>query len=70
MTTLTVQSAPLSITTTSLPNAVLNASYSSTLAAIGGTTPYSWTLASGTLPTGLALAQRCDQRNAHGGRYL
>ena len=45
MTTLTVQSAPLSITTTSLSNAVLNASYSSTLAAVGGTTPYSWTLA-------------------------
>ena len=54
-TTLTVNSAPLSITTSSLPNAVLNTAYSATLAASGGTLPYSWTIASGSLPTGLNL---------------
>ena len=45
-----------SITTTSLPGATQNASYSTTLAASGGTTPYSWSISSGTLPTGLSLA--------------
>ncbi len=54
-TVLTVQPAPLSITTASLPNGTANAPYSATLAASGGTTPYAWTVASGALPTGLTL---------------
>jgi hypothetical protein len=41
------------ISTTSLPAGVLNASYSTTLAASGGNTPYNWSIASGALPTGL-----------------
>jgi Bacterial Ig domain/Putative Ig domain len=45
-----------SITTASLPAGTQNSAYSNTLAATGGTTPYSWSIASGTLPTGLALA--------------
>ncbi len=53
--TLTISPAPLQITTTSLPNGQLNTAYTATLTAIGGTTPYSWTLTSGTLPTGLTL---------------
>ena len=46
---------PLSITTTSLPNGQVASPYGATLAATGGTTPYSWSLTSGTLPAGLTL---------------
>ena len=52
---LTVQAVPLSITTSSLPGGTLNVSYSATLAATGGTLPYTWSIASGSLPTGLSL---------------
>jgi len=48
--------APLSITTTSLPNGTTGTAYSTTLAATGGQSPYKWSLASGTLPTGLTLS--------------
>jgi predicted secreted protein len=57
--TLTVNSGPppqLQITTTSLPNGQLQTAYSATLQATGGTTPYSWSITSGSLPTGLTLA--------------
>jgi hypothetical protein len=47
--------SPLTITTTSLPDGVVGAAYSQTLAASAGTTPYTWSLASGTLPAGLGL---------------
>jgi hypothetical protein len=46
----------LTITTTSLPGACLASAYSATLQASGGTTPYTWSISSGTLPTGLTLA--------------
>ena len=52
---LTVQAAPLSITTASLPNGTVGAAYSATLAATGGTGPYNWSMASGSLPSGLTL---------------
>jgi hypothetical protein len=39
-----------------LPAGVVNAAYSQTLAASGGYPPYAWLVASGTLPTGLALS--------------
>ena len=55
-TTLTVKSAALAIVTTSLPGALVNAAYSATLTASGGTPPYSWSASSG-LPPGLALGQ-------------
>jgi hypothetical protein len=45
----------LTISTTSLPNAAVGASYSATLAAAGGTAPYFWT-AAGSLPLGLSLS--------------
>jgi len=49
--------APLAITTTSLPGGTQSVAYSQTLAATGGTQPYSWTLVSGSsLPAGLALS--------------
>ncbi|MGA8730703.1 MAG: Ig domain-containing protein, partial [Terracidiphilus sp.] len=45
----------LSITTTSLPSGQVGTAYSATLAATGGTSPYAWSLTSGTLPAGLTL---------------
>ncbi len=47
---------PLSITTGSLPNAQVGSAYQTTLAASGGTPPYTWTLAAGAFPPGLSLA--------------
>jgi hypothetical protein len=48
--------ADLSVTTSSLPNGTVGTAYSQTLAAAGGVTPYSWSLASGSLPAGLSLS--------------
>src|SRR5215469_8088982 len=58
---LTVTAAPdsqstLSITTTQLPSAQVGVSYKTTLTANGGSTPYKWSLSSGSLPSGLSLA--------------
>jgi hypothetical protein len=54
-TLLTVAATPLAIATTSLPSGVINGAYSGTLGAVGGTTPYTWSIASGSLPAGLGL---------------
>ncbi len=54
--TLTVNSTTLSIATTSLSSATVGTSYSAPLTATGGTAPYSWSLNSGTLPSGLSLS--------------
>ena len=53
--TLTITPASLAISTTSLPNGQINVAYSASLVATGGTTPFTWSLISGTLPTGLSL---------------
>ncbi|MRR57121.1 MAG: hypothetical protein EG824_02750 [Deltaproteobacteria bacterium] len=54
--TLTIQPTPvLTITTTSLPAATIDTPYSQTLAASGGTLPYTWSISVGALPAGLAL---------------
>lgn len=45
----------LTITTASLPEAATNESYSQTLAEANGTKPFTWAVASGSLPPGLAL---------------
>lgn len=50
------QAAALTITTTSLPGGTVNSTYNQTLGASGGVTPYSWTKASGNLPTGTTLS--------------
>ena len=55
-TMLTVQVAPLVITTTSLPAGTVNIAYATTLTAGGGILPYAWSIASGSLPPGLTLA--------------
>ena len=53
---LTVQVALLTVGTTSLPNGAVNVGYSATLTASGGTLPYIWSIASGSLPSGLTLS--------------
>ncbi len=47
--------AQLTITTSTLPNGTQNAPYSTTVAATGGVTPYTWSISSGSLPAGLHL---------------
>ncbi len=51
---LTINPAPLNITTGSLASGTVGASYNQTLTATGGISPYGWSV-TGTLPTGLAL---------------
>ena len=46
----------VTITTSSLPAGSVDVAYSATLSAVGGVTPYTWTLASGSLPAGLTLS--------------
>jgi len=53
---ITIDPAPLSISTTSLAHATAHAGYSQTLHAAGGVPPYSWGIAAGSLPSGLSLA--------------
>jgi large repetitive protein len=49
------KSVGISITTSSLPNGKVGTAYSQTLAATGGTAPYTWAV-TGTLPAGLTLS--------------
>lgn len=53
---LQVTGTQLAITTTSCPAGTAGVSYSTTLAAVNGTSPYTWTVVTGTLPLGLNLA--------------
>jgi acid phosphatase len=53
--TLTVNPAPVEITTSSLPSGQVQTAYSATLQATGGTPPYSWSVFNGQLPNGLSL---------------
>jgi hypothetical protein len=48
--------APLTITTSSLPNGTVGTAYQQTLAASGGTGGYSWTVTVGALPAVLSLS--------------
>jgi hypothetical protein len=45
----------LTITNGALPNGNINTPYAATLSATGGVSPYQWSLASGTLPSGIQL---------------
>ena len=47
----------LVITTSSLPGGTQGVAYSQTVQATGGTTPYTWSIVSGSLPSGLSLAR-------------
>jgi hypothetical protein len=48
--------APFTIDTIVVPQAQMATPYSVTLAATGGTGPYSWSVAAGALPRGLSLS--------------
>lgn len=48
--------AAVTVTTPSLPDGVVGSMYSQTLAAGGGTKPYTWSITSGSLPAGLTLS--------------
>jgi putative cell wall-binding protein len=50
------QAATLAVTTTSVPTGVVGTAYTQALAATGGTSPYTWTVTTGTLPAGLSLS--------------
>lgn len=52
---LNVLTAPLVITSTSLPGGQIGLPYSATLAATGGVAPLAWSVSGGSLPTGLSL---------------
>ena len=55
--TITAPATALAITTSAaLPDGMSGVAYSQALAATGGTPPYVWSLASGTLPVGLTLS--------------
>ena len=58
MTATEQDNTPLSlvITATSLPNGISNVAYSATLTASGGTAPYNWSVAGGSLPPGITLS--------------
>ena len=43
------------ITTASLPNGIVGQAYSAAVNAVGGCTPYKWSLVSGTLPAGITM---------------
>jgi uncharacterized repeat protein (TIGR01451 family) len=53
---LTIKVTGLRVTNASLAKATRNVSYSAQLAAAGGTSPYTWHLASGTLPPYMRLS--------------
>ena len=48
--------ADVQIVTPSLPDGSVGSAYDQTVAATGGLVPYSWSISTGTLPPGLALA--------------
>ncbi len=54
---ITISASTLSVTTTSLPDGNVGTAFSGTLAASGGSSPYSWSeTTGGVLPPGLSLA--------------
>jgi hypothetical protein len=55
-TTPLASTSPLIIATSGLPDATVGVVYSTSLAASGGTAPYSWAITSGSLPTGLSIS--------------
>ena len=54
--TIVINPAPLSLTTSTLPDGTVNVPYSATIGVSGGTSPYSCTITSGTLPAGLSIS--------------
>ncbi len=52
---ITISPPPFTIATTDMPQSKEGSSYTVTLSVTGGTSPFNWNLASGTLPLGLTL---------------
>jgi len=50
-----VTQTPITFLTTTLPDATEDSSYSEEVEVTGGTSPYTWTIVSGSLPSGLTL---------------
>src|SRR5262249_22451456 len=48
--------APLTITTLELPRGSIGSTYSQSLGATGGQTPYTWSVQAGSLPDGLIIS--------------
>ena len=57
--TMVINPAALMLTTGNLPNGTVNVLYADTLTITGGTAPYTCTILSGSLPTGLTLNANC-----------
>jgi hypothetical protein len=57
--TITIAPAPLTLTMSTLPNGTVGVPYSATIGVSGGTSPYSCSITSGTLPAGLILGSGC-----------
>ena len=57
--TISAAGTPLTLTMSTLPNGTVGAPYSATIGVGGGTSPYSCSITSGTLPAGLALGPNC-----------
>jgi hypothetical protein len=53
---LTINTVPAITTASPLPTGTIGTSYSQTFAVSGGTTPFTWSATSGTLPAGLTLS--------------
>jgi hypothetical protein len=53
--TVAIAPAKLQITNTTLPDGRINVAYSATIQAIGGISPYTWSISTGSLPAGLTL---------------
>jgi large repetitive protein len=57
--TVTVSPTPLTLTLSTLPNGTVGTPYGATIGVSGGTSPYSCSITSGTLPAGLTLGANC-----------
>jgi len=53
---LTVNAPTISVAPTTLPNGTVGSAYSQTISASGATTPYSFAITAGSLPSGVSLA--------------
>ena len=56
---ITISPAPLTLTLSTLPGAMVGVPYTATIGVSGGTAPYGCALNAGTLPAGLTLAANC-----------
>lgn len=52
---ISINTGPVSVTTTSLPSATIDTAYTQTLQASGGVPPYTWSISSGSLPSWATL---------------